>query len=139
MSRRMINSNERLCMATIPEDMFIEAVNALVKAEEDWVPSEPETSLYIRPFAFACESSLGVHKSKAYKFVIILSPVGAYYAEGLAPVKIMVEDEYVRAVQGGTGFTKCGGNYAGSIIGQVKAEKYGCSQVLCWMAVKENM
>ena len=131
-ARRMINSNERLCMATIPEDMFIEAVNALVKAEEDWVPSEPETSLYIRPFAFACESSLGVHKSKAYKFVIILSPVGAYYAEGLAPVKIMVEDEYVRAVQGGTGFTKCGGNYAGSIIGQVKAEKYGCSQVL-WL------
>ena len=126
-ARRMINSNERLCMATIPEDMFIEAVNALVKAEEDWVPSEPETSLYIRPFAYACESSLGVHKSKAYKFVIILSPVGAYYAEGLAPVKIMVEDEYVRAVQGGTGFTKCGGNYAGSIIGQVKAEKYGCS------------
>ena len=131
-ARRMINSNERLCMATIPEDMFIEAVNALVKAEEDWVPSEPETSLYIRPFAFACESSLGVHKSKAYKFVIILSPVGAYYAEGLAPVKIMVEDEYVRAVQGGTGFTKCGGNYAGSILGQVKAEKMGYSQVL-WL------
>lgn len=131
-ARRMINSNERLCMATIPEDMFIEAVNALVKAEEDWVPSEPETSLYIRPFAFACESSLGVHKSKAYKFVIILSPVGAYYAEGLAPVKIMVEDEYVRAVQGGTGFTKCGGNYAGSILGQVKAEKMGCTQVL-WL------
>ena len=136
-ARRMINSNERLCMATIPEDMFIEAVNALVKAEEDWVPSEPETSLYIRPFAFACESSLGVHKSKAYKFVIILSPVGAYYAEGLAPVKIMVEDEYVRAVQGGTGFTKCGGNYAGSIIGQVKAEKYGCSQVL-WLDGRER-
>lgn len=67
-ARRMINSNERLCMATIPEDMFIEAVNALVKAEEDWVPSEPETSLYIRPFAFACESSLGVHKSKAHKY-----------------------------------------------------------------------
>ena len=131
-ARRMINSNERLCMATIPEDMFIEAVNALVKAEEDWVPSEPETSLYIRPFAFACESSLGVHKSKAYKFVIILSPVGAYYAEGLAPVKIMVEDEYVRAVQGGTGFTKCGGNYAGSILGQVKAEKLGYAQVL-WL------
>ena len=136
-ARRMINSNERLCMATIPEDMFIEAVNALVKAEEDWVPSEPETSLYIRPFAFACESSLGVHKSKTYKFVIILSPVGAYYAEGLAPVKIMVEDEYVRAVQGGTGFTKCGGNYAGSIIGQVKAEKYGCSQVL-WLDGRER-
>ena len=136
-ARRMINSNERLCMATIPEEMFIEAVEALVNVERDWVPSEPETSLYIRPFVFATESSLGVHKAKAYKFMIILSPVGAYYAEGLAPVKIMVEDEYVRAVKGGTGFTKCGGNYAGSIIGQVKAEKYGCSQVL-WLDGQER-
>ncbi len=136
-ARRMINSNERLCMATIPEDLFIEAVEALVNVERDWVPSEPETSLYIRPFVFATESSLGVHKAKSYKFMIILSPVGAYYAEGLAPVKIMVEDEYVRAVQGGTGFTKCGGNYAGSIIGQVKAEKYGCSQVL-WLDGRER-
>ena len=136
-ARRMINSNERLCMATIPEELFIEAVEALVNVERDWVPSEPETSLYIRPFVFATESSLGVHKAKAYKFMIILSPVGAYYAEGLAPVKIMVEDEYVRAVKGGTGFTKCGGNYAGSIIGQVKAEKYGCSQVL-WLDGQER-
>lgn len=131
-ARRMIRSNERLCMATIPEELFIEAVNALVKVEKDWVPSEPETSLYIRPFAFATESSLGVHKAKAYKFMIILSPVGAYYAAGLDPVKIMVEDEYVRAVKGGTGFAKCGGNYAGSIIGQEKAEKAGCEQVL-WL------
>lgn len=131
-ARRMIRSNERLCMAPIPEEMFLEAVNALLKAEKDWVPSEPGTSLYIRPFAFATESTLGVHQSRAYKFVIILSPVGAYYAEGLNPVKIMVEDEYVRAVKGGTGFAKCGGNYAGSIIGQVKAEKAGCAQVL-WL------
>ena len=135
-ARRMINSND-VCVWQLFRKICYRAVNALVKAEEDWVPSEPETSLYIRPFAFACESSLGVHKSKAYKFVIILSPVGAYYAEGLAPVKIMVEDEYVRAVQGGTGFTKCGGNYAGSIIGQVKAEKYGCSQVL-WLDGRER-
>lgn len=136
-ARRMIKSNERLCMATLPEEMFVEAVNELIKVEADWVPSEPETSLYIRPFMFACESSLGVHKAVSYKFMIILSPVGAYYAAGLAPVKIMVEDEYVRAVEGGTGFTKCGGNYAGSIIGQVKAEKYGCSQVL-WLDGRER-
>ena len=111
---------------------FVEADKALVKVEEDWVPSEPETSLYIRPFMFATESALGVHMASAYKFMIICCPVGAYYAEGINPVKILVEDELVRAVKGGTGFTKCGGNYAGSILGQVKAEKMGYSQVL-WL------
>ena len=100
--------------------------------ERDWVPSEPGTSLYIRPFMFATENALGVHMATSYKFMIICCPVGAYYAEGINPVKILVEDELVRAVQGGTGFTKCGGNYAGSILGQVKAEKMGCTQVL-WL------
>lgn len=136
-AKRMINSNARLCMPELPVDMFVEAVKALVKVEEDWVPSEPETSLYIRPFMFATEAALGVHMASAYKFMIICCPVGAYYAEGINPVKILVEDELVRAVKGGTGFTKCGGNYAGSIIGQVKAEKYGCSQVL-WLDGRER-
>ncbi len=131
-AKRMINSNARLCMPELPVDMFVEAVKALVKVEEDWVPSEPETSLYIRPFMFATEAALGVHMASAYKFMIICCPVGAYYAEGINPVKILVEDELVRAVKGGTGFTKCGGNYAGSILGQVKAEKMGYSQVL-WL------
>ncbi|MDY5776169.1 MAG: branched-chain amino acid aminotransferase [Lachnospiraceae bacterium] len=131
-AKRMINSNARLCMPEFPVDMFVEAVKALVKVEEDWVPSEPETSLYIRPFMFATENALGVHMASAYKFMIICCPVGAYYAEGINPVKILVEDELVRAVKGGTGFTKCGGNYAGSILGQVKAEKMGYSQVL-WL------
>ncbi len=80
-ARRMIKSNERLCMPGVPEEMFVEAVKALVKAQEDWVPSEPGTSLYIRPFMFATEASLGVHMAKSYKFVIITTPVGAYYAE----------------------------------------------------------
>ena len=119
-------------MPALPEDMFVEAVKELVRVQQDWVPSETDTSLYIRPFMFATESSLGVHMAKSYKFVIITSPVGAYYPEGIDPVKILVEDEYVRAVQGGTGFTKCGGNYASSIAGQVKAEKMGCTQVL-WL------
>ena len=120
-AKRMINSNARLCMPEFPVDMFVEAVEALVKVEADWVPSEPNTSLYIRPFMFATEAALGVHMANAYKFMIICCPVGAYYAAGLNPVKILVEDELVRAVKGGTGFTKCGGNYAGSILGQVKA------------------
>ncbi len=131
-AKRMITSNARLCMPEFPVDMFVEAVKTLVKTEADWVPSEPETSLYIRPFMFATESALGVHMATAYRFMVICCPVGAYYAEGINPVKILVEDELVRAVKGGTGFTKCGGNYAGSILGQVKAEKMGYSQVL-WL------
>ncbi len=136
-AKRMIRSNERLCMPGFPEQDFVEAVKALVKVEEDWVPSEPNTSLYIRPYMFATEAALGVHMASSYKFMIICSPVGAYYASGLDPVKIMVEDEYVRAVAGGTGFTKCGGNYAGSIAGQMKAEKLGYEQVL-WLDGNER-
>lgn len=131
-AKRMITSNERLCMPGFPEDMFVEAIEELVKVEKDWIPSEPETSLYIRPFVFATEASLGVHQAISYKFMVICCPVGAYYPEGINPVKILVEDELVRAVQGGTGFTKCGGNYAASILGQVRAEAKGCTQVL-WL------
>lgn len=131
-ARRMIKSNERLCMATLPEELFVEAVEAIVKYEQDWVPSTPETSLYIRPFMFASEPSVGVHPAKSYTFIIILSPVGAYYPEGVNPIKIWVEDEYVRAVKGGTGFAKCGGNYAASIAAQVKAQQNGYTQVL-WL------
>lgn len=136
-AKRMIRSNERLCMPGFPEEDFVEAIKALVEVEKDWVPSEPNTSLYIRPYMFATEAALGVHMASSYKFMIICSPVGAYYASGLDPVKIMVEDEYVRAVSGGTGFTKCGGNYAGSIAGQMKAEKLGYEQVL-WLDGNER-
>ena len=131
-ARRLIKSNERLCMATLPEDLFLEAVKAIVLYEQEWIPSEPGTSLYIRPFMFATEKGVGVHSSKQYKFIIILSPVGSYYKEGVNPVKIWVEDEYVRAVIGGTGFTKFGGNYASSIVAQQKAESKGYTQVL-WL------
>ncbi|MGX8834051.1 branched-chain amino acid aminotransferase [Amedibacillus sp. YH-ame6] len=130
--RRMINSNRRLCMAELPEDMFVEAVEKIVAYEQDWIPTAEGTSLYIRPFMFASEAAVGVHPSNSYKFIILLSPVGAYYPEGVNPIKIYVEDEYVRATKGGTGFTKCGGNYAASIAAQVKAEKLGYTQVL-WL------
>lgn len=131
-ARRMINSNRRICMAELPEEMFVEAVEAIVKYEQDWIPTAKDTSLYIRPFMYASEPSVGVHPANSYRFMIILSPVGSYYPEGVNPVKIWVEDEYVRAVKGGTGFTKCGGNYAASIAAQVKAESHGYTQVL-WL------
>ncbi len=131
-AKRMIKSNERLCLAEVPEDMFIEAVKALVEIEKDWVPDLPETSLYIRPVTYASECSIGVHPPKKCRFYIILSPVGCYYPEGVNPVKIYVEEEFVRAVIGGTGFCKCGGNYAASVIAQDKAQKMGYTQVL-WL------
>ena len=94
---RFANSNSRLSMPEVPEDLFIGAIEELVKKEQDWIPTGEGESLYIRPFMFATEAQVGVHPSFSYKFMIILSPVGAYYPEGVAPVKIWVEDEYVRA------------------------------------------
>ena len=131
-AKRFQTSNERLCMPKLPVEDFIQAVNDLVKYEADWIPNLPGTSLYIRPYMFAYQAKLGVHDADHYKFMVILSPVGAYYKEGLKPVKIYVEDKYVRAVKGGTGFTKCGGNYAASILAQMEAEAKGYTQVL-WL------
>lgn len=131
-AKRMARSNERLCMQVFPEDDFVEAVKALVSVEKHWIPQAEGTSLYIRPFMFATEASVGVHASRKYTFMIVCSPVGSYYPQGVNPVKIYVEDEYVRAVAGGTGFAKCGGNYAGSVAAQTKAEKLGYTQVL-WL------
>ena len=131
-AKRLQNSNKRLCMPEVPIEDFIQAINDLVKLDSDWIPTLPNTSLYIRPFMFAYQPKLGVHDADHYKFMVILSPVGSYYKEGLKPVKIYVEDELVRAVKGGTGFAKCGGNYAASILAQIEAEKKGYSQVL-WL------
>ena len=110
---------------------------ALLKADADWVPSAPGTSLYIRPTMISTDVMLGVHASRTYRFFIICSPSGAYYAKGLAPVGIYVEPELVRAVKGGVGFTKTGGNYAASILAGDIAEKKGYEQVL-WLDGKEN-
>ena len=130
--RRMNRSAERLCLPTIPEDMFMEAMTTLVKMEQDWVPHSPNTSLYIRPFMIGNDENLGVHSVHHATFIIILSPVGSYYKEGLNPVKIMIEDQDVRAVRGGTGEAKCGGNYAASNRAGERAEQKGYSQVL-WL------
>jgi branched-chain amino acid aminotransferase len=130
--RRLNSSLRRLCMPELPLNIFVEAVKAIVKADRDWMPAAPGTSLYIRPFVIADEPHIGVRRSATHKFIIILSPVGAYYPEGLNPVKIYVEEEYTRAVPGGTGMTKCGGNYAASIASQYKAKENGYTQVL-WL------
>lgn len=131
-AKRAIQSNNRLCIPEIPVEDFVQAVKAIVKVDESWVPTDEGTSLYIRPFIIATDEFLGVAPSKTYLFIIILSPSGAYYSSGLAPVGIWIEDEYVRAVKGGIGYAKTGGNYAASLIAQVKAHDGGFSQVL-WL------
>ena len=129
---RLQSSCERLCIPPVDPQTVVDAITQLVKLEADWVPSEPDTSLYIRPFVIATDPALGVHASHTYIFAVICCPVGAYYAEGINPVKIYVEDEDVRAVRGGTGYTKCGGNYAASIRAGARAEEKGYAQVL-WL------
>ena len=130
--RRMNNSAERLCLPQIPEDMAMEILTKFVELEQDWTPSDEGTSLYLRPFMFGNDESLGVHAVHNATYIIIASPVGSYYAEGINPVKIMIEDEDVRAVRGGTGYAKCGGNYAASNRAGEKAAKQGYAQVL-WL------
>lgn len=129
---RANKSNQRLCIPEIPEDIFMEALKTVVKTDQDWIPTKEGTSLYIRPFVIATDPYLGVRPSHSYKFMIILSPVGAYYESGINPVKIWIEDEYVRAVKGGIGEAKTGGNYVASMASQVKAHEEGYSQVL-WL------
>ena len=129
---RMQDSSDRLCIPPIPVEDYVQAVKALVDVERDWVPHTDGASLYIRPFVFATDVGLGVHASHHYIFSIICSPSGAYYAEGINPVRIYVEDEYIRAAPGLTGFTKCGGNYAASIKAGELAAQQGYAQVL-WL------
>lgn len=129
---RMNRSNDRLCIPRIDEEFAVEAIKELVRVDSDWIPTAEGTSLYIRPFIFATDAHVGVHPAKHLIFSVILSPVGAYYPEGLNPVKIYVEDQFVRAVKGGVGFTKTGGNYATSLKAQDVAEQLGYTQVL-WL------
>ena len=129
---RMNRSGARLCIPPINVDQAVQGLEELIRLEQDWIPTAPNTSLYIRPTMIATDAHLRVRASNTYLFYIILAPVGPYYAEGLNPVKIFVEDEYVRAVRGGTGFTKCAGNYAASLIGSEHAKEVGYSQVL-WL------
>lgn len=129
---RLNRSGDRLSVPPIDEDVALLALNRLIAVDRDWIPADPGTSLYIRPFIIATQPALGVSPSTEYKFMVILSPVGSYYAEGVNPVKISVESRYVRAVAGGVGEAKTAGNYAAGLKAQEEAKEKGYTQVL-WL------
>lgn len=129
---RLNKSNERLCIPKIDEAFALKCIEKLVSIEKGWIPTAEGTSLYIRPFIFATDAHVGVHPGNHLMFMVICSPVGAYYPEGLDPVKIYVESKYVRAVRGGMGYAKTGGNYAASLKAQDEAEEQNYTQVL-WL------
>ena len=134
---RLNRSAERLCIPKLDENLVFEAIKKLVLLDKDWIPRKKGAALYIRPIIFATEGTLGLKASHTYTFMIILAPVGAYYAEGFNPVKIYVTEDYIRACPGGTGDVKTGGNYAASLKAQEEACKKGYSQVL-WLDAKEK-
>lgn len=127
-------SAERMQMPAVPEEIFIDGMKQLIAIDNNWIPNKPEHSLYIRPFMFATDPVIGVKPSETYKFLIILSPTGPYFAE---PMRIYCEEKYTRAAPGGTGFAKCAGNYAGSLKAMAEAKKNGYDQIL-WMDVNEH-
>lgn len=139
-ARRLNRTNERICIPQMDEELFVDAVKATVREDADWVPDAPFTSLYIRPFIIADDPALGVKSAKHYRFMIILCPSGPYYAANrgkLSTTRIFVEDEYIRAAHGGTGYAKVGGNYAGSLRASKKAYECDCNDVL-WLDAIEH-
>ncbi|GLX51845.1 putative branched-chain-amino-acid aminotransferase [Streptomyces hygroscopicus subsp. hygroscopicus] len=135
-ARRFRNSARRMAMAELPEDLFIAALDALLVQDADWVPPHGgEAALYLRPFMIATEAALGVHPANEYMFLLIASPSGAYFSGGVQPVTIWVAEDHVRAVPGGTGDAKTGGNYAASLLPQAEAAAHGCDQVVYLDAV----
>ncbi|MCU0418816.1 MAG: branched-chain amino acid aminotransferase [Cyclobacteriaceae bacterium] len=133
-SQRLNQSLARMCMPPIDEEFFIEALKAVIRTDEKWIPSSEGSALYIRPVVFASESRLGVKISDEYKFVVLTSPVGPYFTK---PVRVKVEETYVRAAEGGTGFAKCAGNYGGAFYPTQLARQQGFDQVL-WTDAKEH-
>jgi len=133
----MRDSAERIQLPDFDPDFLLSALLQLVALDQEWTPAVPSASLYIRPFEICTDIDLGLHSIGKAKMLIILSPVGSYLSGGLRPVSILIEDQDVRAVRGGTGFTKCGGNYAVSLLAGQKAEKKGYSQVL-WLDSQER-
>ncbi len=136
-ARRFQRSAARLAMPELPEELFLEAITALVQQDRAWVPTDPEMSLYLRPFMFSAEVGLGVKPANSYLFLLIASPAGAYFPGGMKPVSVWLSSEYVRAAPGGTGEAKCAGNYAASLIAQAQAAAEGCDQVV-WLDAIER-
>jgi branched-chain amino acid aminotransferase len=136
--QRLNKSCERMSMPTVDVEMMVDYLKELISVEQDWVPNAEGTSLYIRPFMIATDAFLGISPSKTYKLVIILSPVGSYYPEGIHPINIKVEEQYTRAVRGGTGQVKTAGNYCATLNAQTKANQEGFSQVLWLDAIEKK-
>jgi len=134
---RFRRSAERLAMPELPDELFVEALRALVEVDGGWVPTKETDALYFRPFMIATEVGLGVKPSNAYTFLLIASPAGAYFPRGIQPVSVWLSTEYVRAAPGGTGEAKCGGNYAASLVAQAHAAEKGCDQVV-WLDAAEH-
>lgn len=135
---RMARSAYRMGMPELPEELFLGAIDALVRQDVAWVPDDPEKSLYLRPFMFATEAGLGVNRPAGeYLFMLIASPAGAYFSGGVKPVRVWLSEDYVRAAPGGTGEAKCAGNYAASFLAQAQAVAEGCDQV-CWLDAAEH-
>ncbi len=136
-AQRFNRSAARLAMAQLPEEVFLESIRVLAAQDRDWVPSAPETSLYLRPFMFATDPFLGVRPAQEYLYVLIASPVGAYFPQGVKPVSVWLSTDYTRAAPGGTGEAKCAGNYAASLVAQAQAADRGCDQVV-WLDAVEH-
>jgi branched-chain amino acid aminotransferase len=134
---RFQRSARRLAMPELPQDLFVEAIDVLVRQDREWVPTERDQTLYLRPFMFATEVGLGVRPAREYLFLLIASPVGAYFPRGVKPVSVWLSEDYVRAAKGGTGEAKCGGNYAASLVAQAQAAEKGCDQVV-WLDAVEH-
>ncbi|MES2371383.1 MAG: branched-chain amino acid aminotransferase [Bacteroidota bacterium] len=131
---RFVRSLERMCMAVVPKEIFVEGLSQLVELDKAWIPSEPGTALYLRPFVFASEAKFGLKISDEYRFIIFTGPVPALFAN---TIKVKVETNYIRAARGGTGFAKCGGNYGGAFYPTMLAKKEGYDAVL-WTDAEEN-
>ncbi|BBB00397.1 putative branched-chain amino acid aminotransferase [Actinacidiphila reveromycinica] len=136
-ARRFQASSRRLAMPELPVETFVEACDVLVRQDKEWVPTEGEASLYLRPFMIATEVGLGVRPAREYLFLVIASPAGAYFSGGVQPVSVWLSEEYVRAAPGGTGAAKTGGNYAASLVAQAQAIEHGCDQVV-WLDATER-
>jgi branched-chain amino acid aminotransferase len=135
---RFARGARRLAMPPVPEEAFLAAVDALVDADRDWVPTGPDQTLYIRPYQLASEPFLGVRPASEYLFLVIASPAGAYFPRGVHPVSVYLSEDYIRAAPGGTGDVKCAGNYAASLLAQEQAIAAGCDQVVWLDAVEKR-
>ncbi|CAB4870943.1 MAG: branched-chain amino acid aminotransferase [Actinobacteria bacterium] len=136
---RFASSARRLAMAELPEELFLGSIEALVRQDSAWVPEGQEKSLYLRPFMISTEIGLGVRPANAYEYLLIASPAGAYFPQGVKPVSVWLSDDYVRAAPGGTGEAKCAGNYAASLLAQAEAALHGCDQVVWLDAIERRL